>query len=63
MWEGIGMTMTEQRSKWVNEAAHSMSLEGLEVSDEYRAESEEYVTGKVTSDELVRKARARFGLD
>ncbi|MFJ6419034.1 hypothetical protein [Paeniglutamicibacter sp. NPDC091659] len=57
------MTMTEQRRNWVIEAAHSMSLEGLEVSDDYRAESEEYVAGKVTSDELVRKARARFGLD
>lgn len=57
------MTKTEQRSKWVNEAAHSMSLEGLEVSDDYRAESQEYVAGKVTSEELVRKARARFGLD
>ncbi|WP_315915603.1 hypothetical protein [Arthrobacter sp. lap29] len=57
------MTMNEQRANWVNEAAHSMSLEGLEVSADYRADSQEYVAGKVTSDELVRKARARFGLD
>ncbi|MBV1780836.1 hypothetical protein KRR55_17110 [Paeniglutamicibacter sp. ABSL32-1] len=57
------MTIADQRSAWVEAATHSMSLEGLEVSDEFRADSEDYVAGKVTSEELVRKARARFGLD
>lgn len=57
------MTLAEQRAEWVNEAAHSMKLEGLEVSDDFHAESKEYVAGKITSDDLVKKARARFGLD
>lgn len=62
MKEGCRITIAEQRYAWVKEAIHSMSLEGLEVSDEFRAESEKYVAGKVTSDELLGKVRARIGL-
>lgn len=56
------MTIQDMRQDWVNEANHSVYLEGLMVSTEYSAASEEYVAGEISADELVRMTRARFGL-
>lgn len=56
------MTIQDMRQDWVNEASHSVYLEGLMVSSEYNASSEEYVAGEISADELVRLTRARFGL-
>lgn len=56
------MTAQEMRQNWVTEATHSAYLEGLVVSAEYEAASEEYVAGEISADELVRMTRARFGL-
>lgn len=56
------MTEQEMRQDWVNEANHSVYLEGLTVSSEYSAASEDYVAGQISADELVRLTRSRFGL-
>jgi hypothetical protein len=56
------MTIQDMRQDWVTEASHSVYLEGLMVSSEYNAASEEYVAGEISADELVRMTRARFGL-
>lgn len=56
------MTIHEMRQDWVNEASHSVYLEGLKVSPEYRADAEGYVAGEIGADDLVKMTRARFGL-
>lgn len=56
------MTNHDMRQEWVNEASHSVYLEGLMVSSEFNADSKEYVAGEISADELVSMTRARFGL-
>lgn len=46
----------------VAEAIHSGEMEGLHVSAAGRADAGEYVAGRIDSDELVARARARYGL-
>ncbi|MDR0950852.1 MAG: hypothetical protein LBM13_04410 [Candidatus Ancillula sp.] len=55
--------MTEQDRKSILESAfHSSEMEGLRVTDELRKESDDYIAGKVTSTELIAKAKARYGI-
>ncbi|WP_313811020.1 hypothetical protein [Glutamicibacter sp.] len=56
------MSTLETRTSWVEEANHSVYLEGLTVSAEYVEESQNYVAGKISADELVRITRERYGL-
>lgn len=56
------MSTLETRTSWVEEANHSVYLEGLTVSAEYAEESQNYVAGKISADELVRITRERYGL-
>ena len=57
-------TITEaQRERRVAEAIHSGEMEGLSVSPAGRADAQEYIAGRIDSDELVARARARYGLD
>lgn len=52
-----------ERERVVAEAIHSAEMEGLTVSEAAVADSAAYVAGKIESDELVARARARYGLD
>lgn len=52
----------EERARRVAEAIHSGEMEGLDVSAAAQADAEEYVVGRANSEELVRRARARYGL-
>ncbi|MBP6683896.1 MAG: hypothetical protein KA158_00615 [Leucobacter sp.] len=56
------MTQPE-RERRVAEAIHSGEMEGLEVSQAGQADAQEYIAGRIDSDELVARARARYGLD
>lgn len=58
------VTTTEaERVRRVAEAIHSGEMEGLRVSAAGRADAQEYIVGLIDSDELVARARARYGLD
>ena len=46
----------------VFEAIHSSELEGLTVTTATRADAGEYIAGRIDSDELVARVRARYGL-
>lgn len=56
-------TEKARRANTVNEAIHSGEMEGLYVSTAARTDGDEYITGRIDSDELVRRARARYGLE
>lgn len=51
-----------ERGRRVGEAIHSGEMEGLHVTPATRADADEYVAGRIDSDELVARARARYGL-
>lgn len=56
------MTVTDARRDWTDEAVHSAYLEGLLVSAEFFEDSEDYVAGEITAEELVRRTRERYGI-
>jgi hypothetical protein len=59
--EGPATTRAE-RERRVAEAIHSGEMEGLHVTPAGRADAQEYIVGRIDSDELVARARARHGL-
>lgn len=56
------METQSQREVFVEQASHSALLEGLAVSSELRSDSEHYVAGTISADELVELTRVRLGL-
>ena len=56
-------TTAAERERYVAEAIHSNEMEGLSVSEAFREDAQEYIAGRIDSDELVARARARHGLD
>lgn len=50
------------RESLVSQASHSALLEGLIVSSEFRGDSDEYIAGTISADELVELTRQRLGL-
>lgn len=59
------LTANEQtrRERAVAESIHSGEMEDSRVTQAARADSAEYIAGKIDSDELVARTRARYGLD
>jgi hypothetical protein len=55
-------TAEAERARRVAEAIHNGQMEGLDVSPAGRADAQEYVAGRIDSDELVARARARYGI-
>ncbi|AYD89935.1 hypothetical protein D4740_05480 [Actinomyces sp. 2119] len=55
-------TTAAERGLRVAEAIHSGEMEGMRVDAATRADADEYVAGRIDSDELVARARARYGL-
>ena len=51
-----------ERQRHVEDAIHSGEMEGLHVDPSTLADADEYVAGVIDSDELVARARARYGL-
>lgn len=52
----------QERARRVDEAIHSLQMEGLDVSAAGRADAQDYVDGYIDSDELVARARSRHAL-
>lgn len=51
-----------ERQRRVEDAVHSNEMEGLHVNGDTLADADDYVAGRIDSDELVARARARYGL-
>lgn len=51
------------RARSIAAAVHSVRMEGLDVSAEWQADAAEVVAGRIDADELVRRTRARYGLE
>lgn len=51
------------RKAVVEKAIHSGEMEGVHLTKKGRQDAKEYVAGHIDSDELVARARARYGLD
>lgn len=56
------MTITELRTQNVEAAIHSAKIEGLTVSEATKSDADSYIAGRIDSDELVERVRARYGL-
>ena len=52
-----------ERERRFEEAIHSGEMEGLTVDPDTKVDSDDYIVGVIDSDELVARARARYGLD
>lgn len=57
------MSEQEKREVLVDQSVHSALLEGLTVSSAFKDDSEQYVAGIISADELVELTRKRFGLE
>ncbi|RSZ61375.1 hypothetical protein EAH68_13385 [Corynebacterium hylobatis] len=55
-------TSRSEREWHVAQAIHNGEMEGLHVTPAGRKDAEQYIDGQISSDELVARARARFGL-
>jgi Antitoxin VbhA len=60
--EAITESERGERRRRVEDAIHSNEMEGLHVNADTLADADEYVAGRIDSDELVARARARYGL-
>lgn len=52
-----------QRQSSVEEAINTNVMEGAKVSDAWRTDSAAYVNGDIDGNEMVRRTRARYGLE
>ena len=55
-------TTEAERARQVEEAVHSVRMEGLALSPAAAADAGEYVSGRITLDEYGRRTRARYGV-
>jgi Antitoxin VbhA len=60
--EAITESERGERRRRVEDAIHSNEMEGLHVNADTLADADEYVAGRIDSDELVARARPRYGL-
>ncbi len=63
----MGSTMTRtttitERARRVSLALHNGHMEGVQVTAATRADADEYISGVLTTDELLARTRARYGL-
>jgi hypothetical protein len=56
------ITTESQRQRRVEDAIHNNEMEGLHANGETLDDADDYVAGRIDSDELVARARARYGL-
>lgn len=52
-----------ERAEKVAAAVHSGRLEGVEPSPAFIMDAQAYVAGDIDAEEVVRRARKRYGLD
>lgn len=56
------MSTQEQRESVVDQTVHNALLEGLNVSPAFQRDSNDYIAGTISANELVDLTRERFGL-
>lgn len=54
---------SRRRAEDVARIAHSTEMEGGRIPPEAMVDLSEYVAGRIDEDEMIRRGRARFGLD
>ncbi len=47
----------------LEQAEHSGKMEGLHITPAARADAEEWAAGRMDIDEVIRRGRARYGLE
>lgn len=52
----------ESREREVVEAIHSGEMEGVFISEAARKDSDDYIAGRIDSEELIARAESRYGL-
>ncbi len=55
-------TTEAERARQVEEAVHSVQMEGLDLAPADAADAAEYVAGRITLDEYGRRTRVRYGV-
>ena len=55
-------TSEAERARQVEEAVHSVRMEGLDLAPADAADAAEYVAGRITLDEYGHRTRARYGV-
>lgn len=55
-------TSEAERARQVEEAVHSVRMEGLDLCPADAADAAEYVAGTISLDEYGRRTRARYGV-
>lgn len=60
---GISCEERERRAEVLRQFRHSTEMEGGRLSEEAERDAAEFVRGEVDEAELLRRVRARFGLD
>lgn len=58
----LAATTRAERARVVAEAIHSGEMEGMHADADTQADAAEYIDGRIDSDELVARTRARYGL-
>ena len=53
----------DARERGIAEAMHSLEMEGLQPTAASQADAQEFVDGQIDAAEMVRRARARHGLE
>lgn len=56
-------TTKASRKDLVEESIHSVELEGGHVTEELRADAQDYVDGRINAADLAARTRARYGAD
>jgi len=55
-------TSEAERARQVEEAVHSVHMEGLDITPADVGDAAEYVAGRISLDEYGRRTRARYGV-
>lgn len=55
-------TSEAERARQVEEAVHSVRMEGLDLAPADATDAAEYIAGRISLDEYGRRTRARYGV-
>ncbi|RRD44757.1 antitoxin VbhA family protein [Tessaracoccus sp. OH4464_COT-324] len=58
----VPLTTLAERERRVAEAIHSGEMEGVTLSSAGHSDAQEYIAGRIDADELVARARLRYGV-
>jgi hypothetical protein len=53
-------SVVDARRRTVDEAEHTLQMEGFSIDEDSRSDASEYVAGAIDAGEMVRRARSRY---